>query len=144
MKYWEYVLSDSEVHELIEHQLDRYEKDNVGLWAMIDKETGTMVGYVGLLWGDINDKRILKLPYMLKKTYWHKGFAIDGAKACAQHAFSEMNIDRIFLPIRPENSPSVKVAEKLSAKVADQCIIKYRNKEMLHLVYVLENKESIQ
>jgi len=137
MYAWEHIFSESQVNEWIQRQLDRYKKDGVGIFAMIEKETGEMVGQGGLVWGDIEDARVLEVTYMLKKAHWHKGFALEGAQGCANYAFNELGVSKVFMPIRPENIASIKVAEKLGAKVNGQYVKKY-NKDMLHLIYVLK------
>lgn len=75
---------------------------------------------------------------MLKKNYWHKGFAVEGGKACLDYAFNEMGVNKVYAPIRPENQLSRKVAEKLGAKVCGEYIKHYNDKDMLHLIYVFE------
>ena len=135
---WEHTFSEPQVQEWLDRQFGRYKKDGVGVFAMIEKETGVMVGQGGLIWTEINGAKVLEVSYMLKKVHWHKGFAVEGAKGLIDYAFSEMSVDKIYMPIRPENSASRKVAEKLGAKVNGEYIKNYNNKDMLHLIYVLD------
>jgi len=138
MTAWEHIFSELQVQEWLNRQFERYEKDGVGVFAMIEKDTGVMVGQGGLVWSEINGARVLEITYMLKKEYWHKGFAIEGARGLTDYAFKEMDIDKVYIPIRPENSASRKVAEKLGAKVNGEYVKNYNNKDMLHLIYVLD------
>ena len=135
---WEHTFTDAQVQQWLDRQLERYENDGIGVLAMIEKETKALAGQGGLIWGEIHDVRVLELSYMLKKSQWHKGFAVEGAAGLAQYAFEEIGVDKVNLPIRPENNASRRVAEKLGAKIEGDYVKNYNNKDMLHLVYVLD------
>jgi len=139
MYAWEHTFSDAQAHEWLNCQFKRYEKSEVGYWAAVEKESGKMVGQIGLTWGEINNIKVLEPGYILKKAYWHKGFAFEGASACVDYAFNVMGIDKIYLSIRPENISSLKIAKKLGAKISGKHYVHYNGKDMLHLVYTIEN-----
>ena len=139
MYAWEHAFSDEQAQEWLNRQLERYEKCGVGYWAAIEKESGKMVGQIGLTWSEIDNEKVLEPGYILKKAYWHRGFAFEGAKACVEYALSEMGIDKVYLSIRPENIASLKIAEKLEAKVMGKHYMNYNGKDVLHLVYAIEN-----
>lgn len=46
MYAYEHAFSDAEVNSWLERQLKRYVTDGFGLWAVILKETGSMIGAV--------------------------------------------------------------------------------------------------
>ena len=137
MQAWEHTFSEFQVQEWIDRQFKRYEQTGVGVWTAIEKETGAIVGQIGLVWADIKGKNVLELTYMLKKTHWGKGFAIEGGKACLDYAFYEMNVDKVYAPIRPENQTSRNVAERLGFELHDEYTKHYNGKDMFHLVYVI-------
>ena len=142
MYAWEHKFSDGQVEEWLERNLERYEKSGVGFWAAIEKETNIMVGQIGLVWSKIGDETVLEPGYILRKAYWHKGFALEGAKACVEYAFSNIGVDIVYLSIRPENVSSLRVAEKLGAKVSNNHYVHYNGKDMLHLIYKIEKDKS--
>jgi RimJ/RimL family protein N-acetyltransferase len=51
--------------------------------------------------------------------------------------FNEVGVDEVFAPIRPENQPSIKVAEKLGFEVRGEYNKYYNGKDMPHLIYAL-------
>ena len=138
MYAWEHAFSAAQAQKWLNRQLERYEESGVGYWAAIEKESGKIVGQIGLTWSEIDGVKVLEPGYILKKAYWHKGFAFEGVKACIDYAFNEMGIDKVHISIRPENIASLKVAEKLGAKVSDKHYLHYNGKDMLHLVYIIE------
>jgi [ribosomal protein S5]-alanine N-acetyltransferase len=68
---------------------------------------------------------------VFRKDQWGKGYATEAARACVEHAFSVGEKEVIAL-IRPDNTPSVRVAERLGMKLEgsvfwrefDHCIYK--------------------
>jgi len=138
MYAWGHTFSVEQAQGWLDRQIERYEKSGVGLWAAVEKETSEMVGQVGLILGDIESKQVLELAYMLKKAYWHKGFAIESSRACLRYAFEEMRIDKVYATVRPENEASMKVVEKLGFMVCGEFVKNYDGKEMPHLIYVVD------
>ena len=143
MYAWEHTFTEAQVLEWIDRQHVRYEQTGVGVFAAIDNETGVMVGQFGLVWADIEGENVLELTYMLKKSHFGKGFAVEGSKACLDYAFKEMGVDKVYAPIRPENQPSRKVAEKLGFKVCGEYVKHYNGKNMPHLIYVLDSDSHL-
>ena len=47
MYAYEHAFSEEEVKQWLERQMRRYETDGFGLWAVIQKETGEMIGQAG-------------------------------------------------------------------------------------------------
>jgi RimJ/RimL family protein N-acetyltransferase len=142
MYAWEHTFNETQVQEWIDNQFGRYKQTGVGVFAAIEKETGKMVGQFGLVWGDIEGENVLELTYMLKKSHFGKGFAVEASKACLDHAFNEIGVDKIYAPVRPENRSSRIVAENLGFKVCGEYVIHYNGKDMPHLFYVLDKKSQ--
>ena len=143
MYAWEHTFNETQVQEWIDTQFERYDETGVGVFAAIAKETGKMVGQFGLVWAEIEGENVLELTYMLKKAYFGKGFAVEASKACLDYAFNEMGVAKVYAPIRPENQPSRKVAEKLGFSVRGKYIKHYNGKDMPHLIYVLDKYELV-
>ena len=69
MEAWERTFTTKkEVMAWIVRQLQRYDKDMVGYFAAVDKQSGQIIGQIGLVWNDIQGKRCLEVGYILKKT----------------------------------------------------------------------------
>ena len=50
MYAYEHAFSDEEAKAWISRQMERYEKEGIGLWAVVLKETGKVIGQCGLTW----------------------------------------------------------------------------------------------
>ncbi len=49
MYAWEHGFSDEEVQEWLNNNIKRYEETGMGYFAAINKETGKLVGQIGLV-----------------------------------------------------------------------------------------------
>lgn len=80
---------------------------------------------------------VLEIGYLLNRSHWHKGYAIEAAKACKQYAFAILKADEVCSIIRDTNKASQTVAERNGMKVADTWIKHYRGVDMPHYRYVI-------
>ena len=135
MYAWEHTFSDEQIHKWIENQILRYRDHVVGYFAAIRKDTRAFVGQMGLLWSDFDELRVLEIGYMLKRKYWGKGFATEGAAALAQYAFDTIGVNRVYASIRPENTQSIRVAERIGMTADGSFIKQYNGKNMEHVIY---------
>ena len=62
-----------------------YEKNGFGLWAMIDRESGELLGDCGITLQDTSRGLEPELGYHLWPDYWGKGYATEAALACRDH-----------------------------------------------------------
>ena len=83
--------------------LDRYRRDGFGLWAVILKETGQMIGQCGITWQDAGGAQVPEIGYLLERAYWHRGYATEAAAACREYAFHTLGISRVYSIIRDTN-----------------------------------------
>ncbi len=89
-----------------------------GMWALEEKATGLLVGRAGFI--DPPGWPGFELGWMLGKPYWGRGFATEGAARCLRYAFEELRRDRVISLVRPANTPSVRVAERLGETLSGE------------------------
>jgi RimJ/RimL family protein N-acetyltransferase len=91
--------------------LGHWQLRGYGLWAVEERATGALVGRIG----HINPEGWpgFELGWMLGKAYWGKGYATEGARRALAYAFDELRQPHVISLIRPENAPSIRVAERL-------------------------------
>ncbi len=142
MYAYEGAFCDEEVQEWLDRQLARYQKWGFGLWAVVLKETGEMIGQCGLTMQPWKDKEVLEIGYLFQREHWHKGYAIEAAKACKQYAFEALQAREVCSIIRDTNIPSQNVALKNGMIKADSWIKHYRGVDMPHDRYVVQRPAS--
>ena len=95
---------------------DRYERHwadhGFGLWAAEHKETGALVGRVGVayhrLWpADPEVGWLVDVPWQ------GHGLATEAGSACVDYAFGELGFSQVVSICTPENAASRRVMEKL-------------------------------
>ncbi len=138
MYAYEGAFSDSEVQEWLDRQISRYQKWNFGLWAVILKETDEMIGQCGLTMQPWKDTEVLEIGYLFNRSYWHKGYATEAAKACKKYAFEVLKANEVCSIIRDTNTASQNVAVRNGMTATDSWIKHYRGINMPHYRYVVK------
>ena len=138
MYAYEHAFSDVEVQNWLNRHLESYKEFGLGLWAVIDKETKCFIGQVGFIIQNIDGIEELEIAYLIKKRYWHKGYATETAIACKEYAFNCINKNRVVSIIRDSNYASQHVAERVGMRVESQFVKHYYNIDMPHYVYAIE------
>ena len=114
MKFYPSTKSEEEILDWIDWNIQSYQENGFGLWALIDKSTGEFVGQSGLiLQNNVDGVDETEIAYLLERKYWGNGFATEAASRCRDLAFSRFACDRVISLIDPNNIRSVRVAERI-------------------------------
>lgn len=84
-----------------------------GMWLVIQKETGNIIGRAGLNNVDIHGEPALELGYMIGKTYQNQGYAAEVCEGIIQFAAKGTGFSVLNCLIQKENVKSIRLAEKL-------------------------------
>jgi [ribosomal protein S5]-alanine N-acetyltransferase len=112
MRFYPAPFDRAGVEEWIARNRRRYAKDGIGLWAMVFKSTGELVGDCGIMKQEVEGEPWYEIGYHLRREFWGQGLATEAAQACKAWGFTHLTVDRIISLIRPENVPSRRVAER--------------------------------
>ena len=125
--YWEGIPKDPQTacREQFDRVFERYEDDLGGMNALIEKESGNLVGICGLLVQDVDNQQELEIGYSLLPEYRGKGYATEAAKKCKNFAFSGKLANSLISIIHIDNELSMKVA-RCNGMVRDKTIT-YKN-----------------
>lgn len=95
--------------------LGHWQLRGYGLWAVEEEATGRLAGRVGFFnpegWPGF------ELGWTLAREFWGRGYATEGARRALRYAFDEMGREHVISLIRPDNGPSVRVAERLGERL---------------------------
>ncbi len=100
------------VRAWIEKNLTRYRQDGHGLWAMVLRNSGELIGDCGCILQEVEGRQELEVGYHVRRDLWGNGYATEAARACMDYAFARLGAQRVISLIRPENINSRRVAEK--------------------------------
>ncbi|BDA69246.1 GCN5-related N-acetyltransferase [Calothrix sp. PCC 7716] len=108
--------------EQIVNTLERWVKiaaqlnNGTGLWAMVLKETGEIVGTILLVPLKGNDGQFTEdyeIGWHLKKSAWGKGYATEAAKVILNYGFNVLKLREIYSIVNQDNTASIKVTQRL-------------------------------
>ena len=142
MYAYEHAFSEEEARDWLRRQRDRYARDGIGLWAVVEKCSGEMVGQCGLTWQDCGyPAPVLEVGYLLERAAWHRGYATEAARACRDYAFDRLGAGEVFSIIRDSNLPSQRVARRNSMEVRGMFVKHYYGVEMPHLIFSVRRED---
>jgi len=131
MRYYPVLFDRAGVEEWIARNRRRYAANGHGLWAMILKSTGALVGDCGVTVQPVDGVDELEVGYHLHRDHWGHGYATEAAQACRDWAFKHRNANYVISLIRPENLPSRRVAERNGMTLWKEIVWR----ELPHCVY---------
>lgn len=103
-------------------QFNRYNNELGGMNALVEKETGRLVGHCGLLVQTVDGVKELEIAYSLLPAWWNKGYATEAAANCRDIAFKNNYSDSLISIISVANIPSEKVAVKIGMMIEKQTV----------------------
>ena len=89
-----------------------------GLFSVILKETGELIGDCGL--EQIEDQGAAELGYDFRSDFWNQGFATEAATAVRDYAFDVLKLPQLISLIRVGNLASQRVAEKVGMQLIEE------------------------
>jgi RimJ/RimL family protein N-acetyltransferase len=108
-------VSRQEAWRRIAYYLGHWVLRGFGQWAVVERETGDLVGRVGLLrpegWPG------LECGWTIAREHWGCGFAPEAGRAALEWAREELGADHVISLIEDHNHNSARVAEKLGMRV---------------------------
>ena len=126
------IFTDAKVMGAFDHppftreQMERWLKRNLdhqaefgyGLFSVILKETGELIGDCGL--EQMEDQGAAELGYDFRSDFWNQGFATEAVTAVRDYAFHVLKLPQLISLIRAGNLASKRVAEKVGMQLAEE------------------------
>jgi RimJ/RimL family protein N-acetyltransferase len=101
----------------VRRNLDHQSRYGYGLFAVILKANGLLIGDCGLEHMALGDEPATELGYDLRSAYWNQGLATEAAAAVRDFAFVQLKLPRLVSLIRHGNLASRRVAEKIGMRL---------------------------
>lgn len=107
-----------ETTKMLHRCIDGWKNNDFGVWAVVDRETGTLVGHCGL--NTVTELGQVEVMYALGKEYWGRGFATEAARASVDWGFVELELDEIIGLAKVDNPASQRVLVKCGLEEVDR------------------------
>jgi RimJ/RimL family protein N-acetyltransferase len=108
--------------EQMRHWLDRnlrhQEEFGYGLFSVIRKEDGLLIGDCGLEQMTVDGRIVAELGYDFRSDVWNQGNATEAARAVRDYAFNVLGLSELISLVRQANGASARVAEKVGMRRA--------------------------
>jgi RimJ/RimL family protein N-acetyltransferase len=137
MSFWPRPFTKKETDVWIERNILSYMQNGFGRWAVLLKETGELIGDVGIHMSEVDGKSEVSLGYIIDKKHWNRGYATEASLKSMEHAFAALSIDRLVATMAHDNTPSIVVAEKIGMKKEREYFNK-RNRNILTFIYSIK------
>jgi RimJ/RimL family protein N-acetyltransferase len=99
---------------VIAHFMDHWSTHGFGVWALIDKQRGVLIGQCGLNHLPAGDE--IEVLYLVERASWGQGLATEAAAAAVKCGFDALELERIVGLTLPGNAASERVLEKVGLR----------------------------
>ncbi len=103
-------ISREKAETVLASSIESFENYGFGIWAVIHREKGDLIGFCGFRF--LDDTPEIELLYGISTPYWGTGLATEAARAAIRYGFEEVGLDRILGIADRENIASRRVLEK--------------------------------
>jgi RimJ/RimL family protein N-acetyltransferase len=137
MQYYPQPYTREDAVIWVERNLRRYQEYGYGIFAMVLKSSGEVIGDCGLARQMVEGESMLEVGYHLQRLHWGRGYATEAARGCMDYAFTELGAEEVVSLIRPQNLPSRRVAERNGMQVVREVSFG----ELPHLLYAMRREK---
>ncbi len=120
MEHYPCTFDEARVRGWIARNRERYRTDGFGLWAVVLRESGEMIGDCGLTMQPIHDQLLPEVGYHIRRDRQRKGYASEAAAACIDFAFRNYDFPAVYSYMKHTNAPSAGVALKNGMRFIEQ------------------------
>lgn len=110
----------TQMERWVQRNLDHQEQYGYGLFSVILRENGRLIGDCGLEHMDVEGEPQTELGYDLRSDYWGRGLATEAAAAVRDYALGVLELPRLISVIRRGNEASRRVADKIGMRLAGE------------------------
>ena len=106
MQHYPAPFDEERTRGWIAWNLDNYRRYGFGLWAVVLKETGEMIGDCGVTLQNIDGETLPEIGYHIHKKHWRKGYAKEAARAVRDWAFRNTGYGALYSYMKYTNAAS--------------------------------------
>ncbi len=100
-----------------ERNLEHQEQHGFGLYTIIERSTGEVIGDCGFEVMELNGVTETELGYDVRPDRWGQGFATEAASAAAAHGHAVLGLQRLVSLVRASNDRSAHIAERIGMRL---------------------------
>jgi [ribosomal protein S5]-alanine N-acetyltransferase len=124
MRYYPAPFDGQRMQSWVDWNQRHYTDFGYGLWALILRATGELIGDCGLVHQQVEGIQEIEIGYHVRRDLWRQGLATEAALACRDYGFTALRSHRLVSLIHPENVASRRVAEKVGMTLRREAVRK--------------------
>jgi RimJ/RimL family protein N-acetyltransferase len=115
MRFFPSTLDEQDSNAMAQRCLDLVARRGWGFWAVQEKASGCFIGFIGLNdpVAELPFSPCVELGWRLRRAWWGKGLATEGARAALEFAFSELSLNEVVSFTSVLNARSEAVMKRL-------------------------------
>ena len=122
----------------MQRNLEHQNLHGYGLFAVILKSKGLLIGDCGLEHMEVAGDSAIELGYDFRSDYWNQGFATEAAAAVRDHAFTVLALPSLISLVRVGNEASKRVSEKIGMRL----VAKITQNGILYWKYAIDSSAN--
>jgi len=120
MKHYSYAFDEARVQNWIERNTERYRVFGFGLWAVVRKDTGELIGDCGITMQNINGVVRPEIGYHIRRDCQRQGYAKEAACACRDWIFANTPFQVVYSYMTLANEASWATAKACGMELEEQ------------------------
>ena len=121
------------VQTYLEDKVKRTNKTGTGSWALVEQETGELIGAILLQQLPDNQGNLTQdyeIGWHLRRSRWGQGFATEAAQCIIAYGFKTLQLPELYAVVNPQNQRSIQVTQRLKMEPLGR-VQKYYGVEVL-------------
>jgi ribosomal-protein-alanine N-acetyltransferase len=124
MRFYPVPFDQQRMQEWLDWNQRSYSNFGYGLWCLLLRATGEVIGDCGLVNQDVDGVEEIEIGYHVRRDLWGQGLATEAASACRDYGFDVLGRQRLVSLIHPQNVASRRVAEKVGMRLRREVLWK--------------------
>ncbi|HHT9843880.1 TPA: GNAT family N-acetyltransferase [Legionella pneumophila] len=122
MQFFPSIPSVKETIALIDRIIAHQEEHGFSLYAVEIKNTGEMIGFVGLISVsfEAHFTPAIEIGWRLSSKHWNQGHATEAANAVLEYAFKNIGLGEVVSFTSVLNKPSIRVMQKIGMNTCSE------------------------
>lgn len=116
VQHYPYTFDENRVKAWIAKNIERYQVFGFGLWAVVLKETGELIGDCGITMQSIKPE----IGYHINKKFRRQGYAKEAARKCRDWVFANTPFHTIYSYMKKTNIASFAAAKANGMRKVDE------------------------
>ena len=118
MRFFPTIPTTSASYKAVERFSNHYNNNGFTYFAVDHLGDNTFIGFIGMMNQDYDSPYtpFIDIGWRLRKEYWGKGLATEGALACQIYAKETLKLTEVYSVATWNNIPSMNVMKKIGMK----------------------------